>query len=510
MTKHKRRVRRVINAPQPVKWALWGVMGVCIGFFLGTFTLLGPVRWAVSFLRQHTWGRLFEDAVVMVHLTLLVVVSFGVAGGLNRFFWTTRKPTSRWLMLGGVLLAFSSTLGLWMNPQRLRPAAALNLGHKPTGFVFGPYPDEATLRQLKRQGYTGVVSLLHPAVMPFEPVLIRQERAAAARVGLKLVEAPMLPWVSENEVSVEKLRRLTRSVKGGYYVHCYLGQDRVRLVQRFFDQWGVAYEGSQATRRQTLASRNTFERGPILRLSENVFLGPSPTDEEFMTYIVNGGVKHLVSLLAADSEKNLALAQQEKDRAKKYGLGYAHWPFDEKSFDPKVMLKKAREVRRMRGMVFVHRFFAKGPVAEGFAMALWSDRPPLAPLLWRHHFERGAVMLVGPHIAVGPRPIRSELTGSVVRRGVRRVLYLSATDDDVSRADAPLAKGAGLTFQLKPADDAALLKLLDEDGPWYVYGPGRDAWTPVLKKRFKGPMPVKWMKLLNQPTSLRKRASGSK
>ncbi len=485
MNNHKHRIRRVLNAPQPVKWALWGVMGVCIGFFLGTLTLLGPVRWAVSFLRQYPWGRLFEDAVVMVHLTLLVVVSFGAAGGLNRFFWTTRKPASRWLMLGGVVLAFSSTLSLWLNPQKMRPAAALDLSRKASGFVFGPYPDEVLMRRLKKQGYVGVVSLLHPAVMPFEPVLIRQERAAAARVGLKLVEAPMLPWVSENEVSVAKLRRLTRTVKGGYYVHCYLGQDRVRLVQRYFDQWGVAYEGSQETRRQTLANWKSFERGPILRLGEEVFLGPYPTDEEFMTFIVNGGVKHVVSFMAVDSEKNRALAQKEKERARQFGLSYVHWPLEEKPFDPRLVLQKAREVRRLRGMVFVHRFFAKGPLVEGFALAFKSDKPPLPPTLWRHHFERGAVTLAGPHIAVGPRPIPAELTGSLPRRGVRRVLYLSQTEDETSLADAPLAKGAGLTYQLKPPDEVALLQVLAQDGPWYVYGPGSEVLTPALKKRFK-------------------------
>jgi len=41
---------------------------------------------------------------------------------------------------------------------------------------FGPYPTYEELRKLQDDGYTAVVSLLHPAVVPFEPKLISDER----------------------------------------------------------------------------------------------------------------------------------------------------------------------------------------------------------------------------------------------------------------------------------------------------------------------------------------------
>ena len=40
---------------------------------------------------------------------------------------------------------------------------------------------------------------------------IEEERRATRELGLKLIEAPMLPWVSNNEGSLEKLRVIART-----------------------------------------------------------------------------------------------------------------------------------------------------------------------------------------------------------------------------------------------------------------------------------------------------------
>ena len=70
-----------------------------------------------------------------------------------------------------------------------------------SSFTFGPYPTEDRLAALERDGYTAVISLLHPAVVPFEPKLIADETAAAERVGIEFIHLPMLPWIADNTVN---------------------------------------------------------------------------------------------------------------------------------------------------------------------------------------------------------------------------------------------------------------------------------------------------------------------
>ena len=84
--------------------------------------------------------------------------------------------------------------------------------------------------QLKREGFT-IVSLLHPAVVPFEPKLISDEKKLAESIGVPLIHVPMLPWVSGNQEALATIRQLAADRTRHFYVHCYLGQDRVRVVR---------------------------------------------------------------------------------------------------------------------------------------------------------------------------------------------------------------------------------------------------------------------------------------
>ena len=157
-------------------------------------------------------------------------------------------------------LAALASLGAWMNPGRMLAAVAGGTDARMvatasgTRFIFGAYPDEATLRRLKRDGVTAVISLQHPAVLPFEPASIEAEKKAARAVGVRFIHAPMLPWVSENQAALEQIRRIAQSGAGVYYVHCGLGRDRTNVVRRMLAADGV----STATHR-SIAKASTFE-----------------------------------------------------------------------------------------------------------------------------------------------------------------------------------------------------------------------------------------------------------
>src|SRR5260221_13469734 len=97
-------------------------------------------------------------------------------------------------------------------------------------FLFGSYPDDDDLRELKKKGVTAIVSLQSPAGVG-EISGIAEGRKTAAREGLRFIEAPMLPWVSDNAESIEKIKQLALHGTGTYYVPSGLGRDRVNIAE---------------------------------------------------------------------------------------------------------------------------------------------------------------------------------------------------------------------------------------------------------------------------------------
>ena len=301
---------------------LWGV----VGFFAGTAVLVGPARWVTVGLQQAGFGQKAQD-----HAMQAVILAF-IFGSAGASLWLLRRTIhgGRRARLG--IPAACTALALlslwaWMNPGRMLAAVAGG-GNVPASlstasgarFVFGAYPDEATLRKLKHDGVTAVISLQHPAVLPFEPASIETEKKAARAVGVQFIHAPMLPWVSENQAALEQIRRIAQAGHGVYYVHCGLGRDRTNVVRRMLEGEGVktALHGSIA-RASTFADRlagppgkhgRAFQRGAIRELEPGVWLIPYPNSSELAGYMEAGQVKEVVLLLdPGDARQKAWLAE---------------------------------------------------------------------------------------------------------------------------------------------------------------------------------------------------------
>lgn len=159
-------------------------------------------------------------------------------------------------------------------------------------------------------GYTAIISLLHQAVVPFEPVLLKKEKKNAAEAGLEFISIPFLPWVSENENSIDSLRNLIKKANGKYYVHCYLGIDRVAAATGIIIQEGKAIAQSD-TAAQSLYSKRKFERGNVIELEKDVFIGPLLTKEEYFFVISN--FKQVVFLRdPQEPGSNMLIADEQK------------------------------------------------------------------------------------------------------------------------------------------------------------------------------------------------------
>ncbi len=108
--------------------------------------------------------------------------------------------------------------------------------------TIGPYPHEQELRQLKKDGYTGLISLLDTR-LPQEKALLRLEQRMASSLGMELVSFPLsyLPVESAaNRVTADRVRQFIQERPGvKLYMHCYLGRHRVEYVRKSL----VVHEG---------------------------------------------------------------------------------------------------------------------------------------------------------------------------------------------------------------------------------------------------------------------------
>lgn len=346
------------------------------GFFLGTLLLLGPVRWITNILRAKGSSENLEDLVVLLAIGILFVISVVAARLLNgpatAGDWNARRLGA--LILPGAL-AVAAT-GLWMNPNllvdRYMPSGP------PQHFFIGPYPQEEDLERIKENGYTAVISLLHPAIVPFEPKLIRDERAAAEDAGIKLIEIPMLPWVSKNSEALEKIRKLSADTSARYYVHCYLGKDRVNVVRRALVRMNVKVSGAPAQAARSLDKIQVFERGAVEPLGDGVYITPYPSDEEYFGYVVAGGIKTVVSLMDPKDPEDVSWIEKEKKLATDHGLTLVLKPFSPSKSPAGAAGALVGEIVKLPRPIVIHAFTNPSPATVALREAFETIQPARA------------------------------------------------------------------------------------------------------------------------------------
>lgn len=310
--------------------AIFGYVWLMLGFFTGTALLLGPVRWMTTMLRDRGYAQRTENIAMLVLIGAFVLSSAALARWIVR---RTSRCHSRVRVAVPVLLTCAAGLCVWgwMNPAHLAGAAPMAGSGRievasGAEFVFGPYPDRARLEQLKREGYTAVISLQHPAVVPFEPLAIAEESAASHELGITFIHAPMLPWVSSNKAALDQIRTVAATIPGKYYVHCGLGRDRVNIVKRMLELEGTrvaAADGYVAP--QTLADTPdlAFERGNIQRLDKDLWLLPYPNQHEYFADLLSGQVRHVTLVLDPSDATERAWIDEARGLLTEYAV-----PFD--------------------------------------------------------------------------------------------------------------------------------------------------------------------------------------
>ena len=195
--------------PSQNQWILFVPIWLMVGFTLGTETLMGPVRWLADTSQRMGWPKSAEKGLVIFMMITLAAVSFWVSLWFIRNMFSSKGKHVR---LGVPLLLVLATFGsifFWLNPQIFNVSSPLgDITNADAQYTFGAFPDKQKLRRLKDDGLTAVISLLHPAVVPFEPKLIADEKRTTADVGIELIHLPLLPWIGGNQGSLDKLKEL--------------------------------------------------------------------------------------------------------------------------------------------------------------------------------------------------------------------------------------------------------------------------------------------------------------
>lgn len=491
-----REISILSDSPRPEKkWSIWSRIVLLLGFWLfigfavGTLFLLYPVRWWATLCREQAWSHATERSGVVLIILLLVLVSFAIANGVMTAFVRSHRWLTRLLLIAVTLSAAGTAYWKWINPSTMKGSMA---AEQKAGlhFTFGPFPDVGRLAELKKEGYTGVISLLHPAVVPFEPQLITQEKQDAATAGIELIHLPMLPWVSDNTESMNKLRAIAKSKKGRYYIHCYLGADRVNVARRIIEQetGGLAeIEGAGASTRRSLDEQKKLERGPIYKLEEGLYLIPYPTDEEFLGFVLAGQVKNVVALLDPRDESQKKRIEHERELLAQYSLPFHLVEIGEEHYGGRRIVEALQKAKRLEKPTVIHAFFTPGkyksPIGEAILIAHRTGLPPLPPSMWNATFAGGKPELIAPHVAIGPRPTESEFYESLYARGIRTALFVGDAAA-LPQADTVAASQAGVELRAIAPDAAVVLDTLTTGGPYYLYGPRAAAVKEPVRARY--------------------------
>lgn len=156
------------------------------------------------------------------------------------------KRKRMWLIAMGAF--FLSLAAFWIlltpdNPLTTIFRAQMSDMHQ--RIVTGPYPVREDFKELRDNGVSVDITLLDPKI-PYERVLLDQERRNAERYGIRMINFPMASILGQKMGSyyeqdalaaantIDSLRHYEK-----IYLHCYLGEHRMVVVKKILQQRGA-------------------------------------------------------------------------------------------------------------------------------------------------------------------------------------------------------------------------------------------------------------------------------
>ena len=197
--------------------------------------------------------------------------------------------------------------------------------------IIGPYPTEKDFLRLKSAKVGNIISLLDPA-LPYERILLDQEKLLAKKYSMKFMNFPMTSILGykvgrEYDNNAKSAADAVTVIKGKTYVHCYLGIHRAKIVKNIIESRNqevgnyLLHEGerSQLAQIQDEAERLYNQRN----YKETKVLLSRMSSQDFPSMMLNGWSSyHLKNIQEARKLFANALIKQPKSEDAETGLAY--------------------------------------------------------------------------------------------------------------------------------------------------------------------------------------------
>ena len=350
---------------------LFAALWLFIAFPLGLYTLLvGPSKWLAAAALLHHWPETLSNGMQKGAILLWIIVSCATAFLITKLF-LTKKGTYRPVLFSIFVLIFGTSGYLFaFHPEiyiKWSGSTMISESQKTTGrsgnemeFTIGSYPDADKIVRLKSEGYTAIITLMSELVVPAEPKLLHEEKENTENAGIPLIHIPMLPWVSNNSKAQKQIHELLKTGHGKYYVHCYLGRDRVNIFRKMITDNAPRIKLQAATTLRKIENLPQLERGRYYKIDNKIYITPLPTDEEFLGYIVNGNFKTVVSILDESVPGNKPWIEKEKKILRAYNVNYVNLSYSHPG-DTKALKRILDSLRHLPEPILIHEFRSDSP-----------------------------------------------------------------------------------------------------------------------------------------------------
>ena len=344
--------------------------GLSLALPLGIYTLTaGPSRIIANKAYNNHWSENNENFVQKIIIVVFCILIFFASLYLTRYFITLKSKIIKYIIFSICATSLITTLYIFtFKPQILIAKSTEKvIIEKDTviEFHFGSYPDEDKMSNLIAEKYTAIISLLHPLVIPAEPILMEKELKSAKKLKLKVISIPMLPWIIGNDSAVSQIKKLAHNAKGKYYVHCYLGKDRVNVFRNIIEKENKNIKTNSHFTARSLDTIARFERGNIYKLDKDCYLTPYPTDEEFFSFILNGKIKSVVSLLNSNKDENKKRRKDEEKIMTLYNQNYYNIPILESDSDLKIK-EAIAYIQKLPKPILIHEYSSESIISNRF------------------------------------------------------------------------------------------------------------------------------------------------
>lgn len=447
-------------------------------FMLSVIIFYNWIAVIIDKLNLSGWVNTFT---VLISLAVLfLVVSYFTIITFKYLIKTPNNFIRIFVSLIVIVSAFFS-IGILLNPAVISKSASKQLiTVNQASFIFYNYPEKDQVEKIKQNDFEAIISLLNPKLFPFEGNMLKRELGNAHYYKVKVIEINnLLPWDTGRKKEIKSIIDSIRNTKGKYYVHSYLGNNRIEVFKDLLlSKINKLPKGLKQTN-IALENGKKMERGEVIKLADELFFTPYPNDSEFKNIIFPSGIKSIVCLLNDNNPSDTGWINKEKKLCRDNSVRLFLKPVTIYPYDAGGVFETTLFVRALPKPVIVHAINSNSLISEAFIETFKHEKRAFPPSMFYGRMKNGKPNLILPNVVVGPKPTLEEYSSYIVEKGIRGLIYCGPQNKVLGPFDKAFFKKLGLSWEKVPLDELAAKKEIKLGGMWYIYG----ADSLAVKKR---------------------------